>query len=41
MKVSHYVITAILVIGILYVYHNMVANKGSAKGFLGGLGINR
>lgn len=41
MKVSHYVIIAIMVVGLLYVYHNMVANKGSAKGFLGGLGINR
>lgn len=41
MKVRHYVITAILVVGLLYVYHNMVANKGSVKGFLGGIGINR
>lgn len=41
MKVSHYVVTAILVIGLLYLYHTMIANRGSAKGFLGGLGINR
>ncbi len=41
MKVRHYVITAILIIGLLYVYHTMVANKGSLKGFFGGIGINR
>lgn len=41
MKITHYVIIAILVVGLLYVYHNIVANPGSAKGFLGGLGINR
>lgn len=41
MKISHWVILAILLIGVLYVYHNFIANPGTLKGGLKGLGINR
>lgn len=41
MKISHYLITALLVVGLLYVYHNFVANPGGLKSGLKGLGINR
>lgn len=41
MKISHYLIIALLIVGLLYVYHNFVANPGSLKGGLKGLGINR
>lgn len=43
MKVKHYVVLALLVVGLLYVYHNFIANPpaGGIKGGLKGLGINR
>lgn len=41
MKIKHYAIIGLLIVGLLYVYHTMVANPGGAKKFLGGLGINR
>lgn len=41
MKISHYAITILLIIGLLYVYHNFVANPGTRKSFFSGLGINR
>lgn len=41
MKVKHYVLIALLIIGFLYVYHTVIATKGGAKGLLSGIGINR
>lgn len=41
MKVSHYVITLLLIIGLLYVYHNFIQKPGGVKAGLQGLGINR
>lgn len=41
MSFKHWIIVVLLIVGLLYVYHNSVANKGSMRGFLGGLGINR
>lgn len=41
MRAKHYVIFGLLIVGTLYVYHNFVANKGSLKTGLSGLGINR
>ena len=41
MKVSHYFVIALLVIGLLYVYHNFIQNPSGIKGGLKGLGINR
>lgn len=41
MRTRHYVILGLIIIGSLYVYHNFVANKGSLKSGLAGIGINR
>lgn len=41
MKLSHWFITALLVIGLLYVYHNFIQTPGGIKQSLKGLGINR
>jgi hypothetical protein len=41
MKTSHYVVTGLLVVGLLYVYHTMIANPGTFGKFTSGLGINR
>ena len=41
MKLTHYFVMALLVIGTLYVYHNFIANPGGLRGGLKGLGINR
>lgn len=41
MKWTHYLTVGLLVIGLLYVYHMFVANPGSLKTALKGLGINR
>lgn len=41
MKLHHWVYIVIFSVGLLYVYHTMVANKGTFKGALSGLGINR
>jgi hypothetical protein len=40
-KVSHYFVIALLVIGLLYVYHNFIQSPGGVKQGLKGLGINR
>lgn len=41
MKLHHWVYIVVFGVGLLYVYHTMVANKGTVKGALSGLGINR
>jgi len=41
MRVRHWIIIGLLVVGLLYVYHNFVANPGGVKQGLKGLGINR
>ncbi len=41
MSLKHWALITLLVVGLLYVYHMSIANKGSFRGFLGGLGINR
>lgn len=41
MRVKHYVIVGLLIVGLLYVYHMFVANPGGIKAGLSGLGINR
>lgn len=41
MKMKHYVVLGLLIIGSLYVYHNFIANKNGLKSGLMGLGINR
>lgn len=41
MKVKHYFVVGILLVGLLYVYHTFVANPGGVKAGLAGLGINR
>lgn len=41
MRAKHYIITGLLIVGFLYVYHTMVANPGSFGSFKTGLGINR
>lgn len=41
MKIRHYAILSVFVIGLLYVYHTFVANPGGFKAGLKGLGINR
>lgn len=41
MRMKHYIVLGLLIIGSLYVYHNFVANKGSLKTGLAGIGINR
>jgi hypothetical protein len=40
-KIKHYLFVGLLVVGLLYVYHMMIAQKGSASSLLSGLGINR
>lgn len=41
MKVGHYVVTVLLIVGLLYVYHNFIQKPGGVKAGLSGLGINR
>lgn len=41
MKTRHYVYMGLLIVGFLYVYHMFIANPGTLKGGLRGLGINR
>lgn len=41
MKMKNYVIVGLLIVGLLYVYHMFVAQKGTLQGALSGLGINR
>lgn len=41
MNTKHMVITLLLIVGLLYVYHVFVAQKGSFAAFKGGLGIAR
>lgn len=41
MKVRHYIVIGLLLIGLLYVYHTFIANPGGFKAGLRGLGINR
>jgi hypothetical protein len=40
-KIKHWLFIGLLVIGFLYVYHTVIANKGGVKGLYTGLGINR
>lgn len=41
MNTKHVVITVLLIVGLLFVYHNFVATKGGFAGFKSGLGIAR
>lgn len=41
MRMRQWAIVVLLIIGLLYVYHMAIAQPGSVKGFLGGLGIKR
>lgn len=41
MRAKNYLIIGLLIIGLLYVYHMFVAQPGSLRAGLAGLGINR
>lgn len=41
MRTKHWVLTVLLIVGLLFVYHNFVATKGGLAGFKSGLGIAR
>lgn len=41
MRVKHYIVVGLLIVGLLYVYHMFVANPNGLKSGLAGLGINR
>lgn len=41
MKTKHWMFTVLLIVGLLYVYHVFVAQKGSLSTFKSGLGIAR
>jgi len=41
MKVQHYAFVAILVIGLLFVYHVVIQQRQGVKGLLSGIGIGK
>jgi hypothetical protein len=41
MKPQHYLLTALLVIGLLFVYHVVIQQRQGVKGLLSGIGIGK